>query len=402
MKKLLTLFIALCLTAVMTVPTFAATTYQVSLNTIDGIVGGNSSYAKDAVDKLASQQTEFNRATNKISQNTILINSYQSQKLANLAQIAKLKEAEDPDQDAISALQDANDDLDSKIKACQAEISSSNSQRNELAFQMNQTAMSNNISLIQQGETAKEQYIKYLDSLNAKDQLLLNIQKQQKKVSIAKLKYKRGIISKSALQTEKDALEDLNGQINDSDDQIQSDYSALISALGVADDSTLTVSKLSGEDKSAFIAASNYNYDADLQSVLANSIELRKSQLQVAHDQSLYYSATDEDSRTAAADTYAQSQKEYNALVVKTTKAFASQYKSLQRSVASIQKYDRKTARAKSAMTKAKKKYNYGLISRNEYLTSVDAYNTAISDGNKAITSLFPEILKYQMTVKGY
>ena len=52
MKKLLTLFIALCLTAVMTVPTFAATTYQVSLNTIDGIVGGNSSYAKDAVDKL--------------------------------------------------------------------------------------------------------------------------------------------------------------------------------------------------------------------------------------------------------------------------------------------------------------------------------------------------------------
>jgi len=387
-KKLLISIVSLCVMLSMSVSAFGATSYTVSLSTIDSIVSSNSSYAKDALAKIADEQTNYNRLTIKIAKENANISD-------NQIKISKLDpNAENYDKQ----LSDLQDD----IKTSQDAIKSYNTARNASVYSMNQISIDNNISIIQQGENAKEEYIKYLDAVNAKKSLLASIAKEKKKVLIAKLKFKKGIISKNALATEVQALEDLEDQMDDADALISDEYVSLIEALGVADDSTLTVSQLSGEDKAAFVAAKNYNYSADLASVLANSLEIKKDSATVSYDLSLVNSAIDADSRTEAIDTYTKAVAAHQALITKTTKSFKKQYDSLQRAVKSVQKNDRKVTRAKSAMKTAKKKYNYGLISRNEYQTSIDAYKSAVATGNKAITELFPQILKYQLTVKGY
>lgn len=387
MKKIfITLSLIIGLVTSMSCVAFGATSYNVSLSTIDGIVGTGSSYAKDALDKIASEQNVYNRLTNKIATET-----------ANINKNTAIMKTLDPEDDA-----DKIQELKDKIEESNSAIASYISQRNNTVFSIQQLSIDNNISIVQQGETAKESYIKYLDAVNSKRELNNSIKKEKKKLAVARLKYKKGIISKSAYITEKQNLEDLQDQISDYDSQIDDAYSSMVESLGVADDSTLNVQPLSGEDKAAFTAARNYNYNGDLSSLLTNSQEIKKSLAQVNYYLSQVSAAKDSDAKEDAIDAYNKALKDHQDLIAKTKSSFKKQFDSLQQSIKSISKNDRKISRAKSAMKTAAKKYKYGLISKNDYIATVDAYKTALISGDKNITALFPQILKYQLTVKGY
>jgi outer membrane protein TolC len=349
--------LSLCVLCCIPAPVFAASSYDVSVNTIDGIVSGASNYSRAAVSQLSAAQTDYNNAVVKINSTN-----------------AKINASTDPDETA--ALKEELADL---IK-----------ERDAAALNIQQVSLDNSLTLVQQGESAKEQYLKYLESLSSKKSLLVSIDVKKNSVSIARKKYKKGMISRNDLTKAKEALEDLQDQVPDADYEIQQEYNALIDSLGVADDSTLNVQPLSGEDKAAFAAAKYYSFTTDMNSVLANSLEIKKANAKVNA------------LRSTGGTDYSNALSDLDTLMTKTRKSFRDQYDSLQHSIASMKSYDRKTARAKSAMKQAKKKYHYGLISRNEYTASVNAYKEAKTNGEKAITSLYPTIMKYQLAVKGY
>jgi hypothetical protein len=357
MKKLIAVMLSLCVLCCIPAPAFAAASYDVSVSTIDSIVSGSSNYSRTAISQLSAAQTEYNNAVAKINNTN-----------------AKINASTDPEE--ISSLKDELADL---VK-----------ERDAAALNIQQVSFDNSLTLVQQGETAKEQYLKYLESLNTKKSLLVSIDVQKNSVSIAKKKYKKGMISRNDLTKAKEALEDLQDQLPDAEYEIQQEYNSLIDSLGVPDGSSLNVQPLSGEDKAAFAAAKYYSFSTDLNSVLANSIEIKKANAKVNA------------LRSAGGTEYSSALSDLDSLVTKTRKSFRDQYDSLQHSIASMKSYDKKTARAKSAMKQAKKKYHCGLISRNEYTTSVNAYKEAKTNGEKAITSLYPTIMKYQLAVKGY
>ncbi len=383
MKKIMTVILSLSVFLTMPAMVFGASSYSVSLSTIDSIVSQSSSYARDAVDKQNAEQSSYNYYASALIEETKSLNSYN----------ARLQNP------------DPNDDYDKLlelIKACQDNIASYKSQMIQSQFNISQISMDNSMSLAQQGETAKEAYIKYLQALDSRNDLRASITREKKKVRIARRKYKKGIISRSALNTEKQALEDLSDQMDDINAQISDAHAALIDALGVADDSSLQVHSLSAADLSAFAAARKYNYTADAASVLSNSVELRKARATVNYQASRISTAADANEKVKATADYNDAVKNLNVVTEKARKSFKSQYDSLQSGIKSVLKNDKKIARAKKSRKIAARKYRYGLISRNEYRSAADAYKEAQIARQKAIVDLLPQIMKYQLTVKGY
>ena len=201
MKKIMTVILSLSVFLTMPAMVFGASSYSVSLSTIDSIVSQSSSYARDAVDKQNAEQSSYNYYASALIEETKSLNSYN----------ARLQNP------------DPNDDYDKLlelIKACQDNIASYKSQMIQSQFNISQISMDNSMSLAQQGETAKEAYIKYLQALDSRNDLRASITREKKKVRIARRKYKKGIISRSALNTEKQALEDLSDQMDDINAQI--------------------------------------------------------------------------------------------------------------------------------------------------------------------------------------
>lgn len=362
-KKFITALLMLC---ILLLPTpAAAATYTVSLETIDSIVRGNSSFAEESREKIRSQQNRNWKIQSEI--NGV------SAKLSGL-------DEEDPEYESLK-------------ETYLSELQGLFSQKRQGEFDLKLLLLSENGSLAEQGQTGKEAYLKYWTLTGELTELKQKVAEAEKHLVITEKRYKRGVISKNTWKEEMDSVEDLCDQVPEVEDSITAQMDSLRESLGLEEGSTLELVPLNAEAEAGFNQAKDYSLEDDLKKVFLNSLELKKAQERVEFYRYQY------DSR----ESYNQAVKDLATLRTKISRGFKGQYSELQKSIQKIEKTNGK--KIKRALSKKKlmwKKYKGGVTARNEYLQAKKEYLEALRNKEKEMQALFPAILRYNLAVNGY
>lgn len=362
-KKFITSLLILC---ILLMPvTASAAVYTVSLETIDAVVRGNSSFAEASREKISSQQNQNWKVQAEI--NGVYF------KLGGL-------DEDDPE-------------YESQKEAYLTELQGLFMQKRQGEFDLKLLLFSEDGILAEQGQSGKEAYLKYWALTGELTELKQKVTEAEKHLVITEKRYKRGVISKNTWKEEIERFEDLCDLIPESEDAITMQADSLRESLGLEEGSTLELVPLNGKAKEGYAKAKAYSLEGDLQKLLQHSLELKKAQETVEFYRYQY------DSR----DNYNQSVKDLAALRTKTIKSFKGQYTDLQKSIQKIEKANGK--KIKRALSKKKlmwKKYKGGVIARNEYLEAKKEHLEALKNKEKEIESLFPAILRYDLAVNGY
>lgn len=363
-KQLFVSLLLICL-LILPAPVSAAISYDVSLDSIDSIILGNSTYVTESRERIRSQQNQCQKIDGEISMT-----------LSKLYALDK----EDPDYESL------RDD-------CLQELDGLYNQKKQAEFDLRILNLTEEAALAEQGQTAKEAYLKYWELAGQLSDLNSKVTKAKKHLLMTEKRYRRGVISKNTWLEEKEGLEDLCEQIPDAEEEISGQRETLQESLGIGGDITLHIELLGEKKETLYAFARNISLEEDLAAVLSHSIELKKAQETVEFYRYQYNNR----------ETYNQAVKEALAVKTKIAKNFRRQYAELQRSLLKIEKdNDKKIRRAESKKKLMWKKYKRGVISKNEYLEAKNTFAEAMKNKEKDMEQQLSAIVKYQLTVKGY